>query len=185
MLDIKEAERVMTNTYPVLALAVLLGAGTLACSTTWKPCTDGGDVKWTPPVKGNMRCGQHKDATGKYVNHGKFYQFDEKGRIAVQGEFHEGLRSGTWTQFDAEGKKIAKKWFHKNIELPGEVPRGVTDDAYLQAVQEQAKAVNAPQFQFKKFLDPVKPDKAGVTPATPATPAVPPAAPKTTNTPQI
>lgn len=150
MLDIKEAEQMM-NLRRFYGVVAVLGAGAWGCATTWKPCTDGGDIQWDPPVKGNMQCHQRKDENGKYVNHGKFYQYDGKGRVAVEGEFRDGKRQGTWIQYDEKGQKIAKKWFHKGIELPGEVPRGVTDDAYLQAVEEQKKAVHAPQFQFKKI----------------------------------
>jgi hypothetical protein len=111
-----------------------------------------------------MKCHQRKDENGEYVNHGKFYQFDKKGRVAVEGEFRDGQRSGTWIQYDADGKKILTKWYHKGNELPGPVPRGVTDEAYFEAVQAQSRAVQAPQFQFKKI--PTQTSTPG--PATPA-----------------
>lgn len=149
MLDIKTVEH--AKRHHLYWIAAVLGTGILGCATSWKPCSDGGDTKWDPPVKGNMQCHQRKDERGEYVNHGKFYQYDGKGRVAYEGEFRDGKRQGTWVRYDDKGQKVEKKWYHKGIELPGEVPRGVTDDAYLDAVQAQQRAVNAPQFQFKKI----------------------------------
>jgi antitoxin component YwqK of YwqJK toxin-antitoxin module len=82
----------------------------MGCSTTlYKPCSDGGDVSWEPALDkkkiGNRSCRQIQ-VRGKYLNDGQYYQYFPSGKIAIEGQFKNGLREGKWTQFDEDGKKL-------------------------------------------------------------------------------
>jgi hypothetical protein len=147
----------------LLLLSLLLATG---CSTTWRPCEEGGDVSWNPPIQGNRRCSQRKDESGRFINHGEFFQYYEDGKVAIHGHFREGQRTGTWTLYDATGKKSLQKWYHKGVELPAPIPRGVSDDEYLEAFLKQTQTVTAPQFQFKKIETPPSPTQPADTPST-------------------
>ncbi len=156
----------------ILSLFVLLN--TVGCTTTWRPCQDGGDVTWDPPIKGNRQCAQWKDKTGNFVNHGQFLQYDESGRLVVEGDFREGKRSGAWTEYDKEGKKSRQKWYYKGVELPGPIPRGVKPDEYLDAFLKQKQTITAPEFTFKTIPTATPPPSTQV--PDPANP--PPTSPK-------
>lgn len=91
------------------------------------PCKDGGDVYWVGPegkqIKGDMRCFQTKLRDGSFVNQGNFYQWHPNGKIALEGEFKDGRKNSTWTQYDENGQKIMVKVFENGVEKSTEVIR--------------------------------------------------------------
>jgi len=93
------------------------------CNTTWRPCADGGDVSWDPPIKGNRRCKQVRISDNKWVNQGEFLQYHPKGQVAVKGEFHNGKRNGTWVYSDENGKVLKRLYYNELGELVAD-PRG-------------------------------------------------------------
>ena len=94
-------------------IALLLAASLSACSTMSKPCQDAGDVSWDwgpKPVKGNRQCLQIQEAkTGKWINHGRYVVWFPNGKVALEGNFKDGLKEGKWVQFDEEGKKVVER----------------------------------------------------------------------------
>lgn len=103
------------------AFAWATGLVLVACASTFKPCSQGGDVSWYPPVKGDMRCQQREDQSGRVVNHGSFRQLNAKGRVILEGAFEEGRKNGVWVQYNERGEKIAERYFEKGVEKT--VPR--------------------------------------------------------------
>jgi hypothetical protein len=88
-----------------------------ACTSTTRPCTDAGDVSWPNSIKGDKRCYQRRDAEGKYVNHGKYYQYHLNGKIAVEGQFEDGRKEGIWIEYNEKGDPVVKKYYEKGVEL--------------------------------------------------------------------
>lgn len=90
-----------------------------------RPCSEGGDTNWVNPgypIKGDKKCHQIKGADGKFVNDGGFKWFYMNGKLALEGEFKNGLKSGIWTQYDEKtGRPIMEKNFvsGKEVLLPG------------------------------------------------------------------
>ncbi len=46
-----------------------------------------------------------QDASGNYVNHGKWTMYDERGRMVACGQYRYGERHGVWTRWHAAGEK--------------------------------------------------------------------------------
>lgn len=86
------------------------------CASIHKPCSQAGDVKWNPPLKGDMQCQQREDRGGRMLNHGRFRQYDERGRTLLEGEFRDGRRVGVWTQYNERGEKVAERYFENGVE---------------------------------------------------------------------
>ncbi len=102
----------MRKAFSILILSILLGA----CSIT-KPCSEAGDVSWNPKIIGDKRCTQKTRKDGRVVNHGRFLQsYTSTGRIALEGEFTEGLKSGIWLHYAEDGRLIAVKYFDQGVE---------------------------------------------------------------------
>jgi hypothetical protein len=99
----------------VFAIPVLI-LFPVACSIT-KPCSEAGDISWNPRIMGDKRCTQKVRKDGRTVNHGKFLQsYASTGRIALEGEFQEGLKSGIWLHYAEDGRLIALKFFDQGVE---------------------------------------------------------------------
>jgi hypothetical protein len=107
--------------------AALVGLAAAGCASVYKPCSQGGDVKWNPPVKGDMQCQQREDRGGRVVNHGRFRQHDERGKTLLEGEFRDGRRAGVWTQYNERGEKVAERYFENGVERA--MPVGAADRA--------------------------------------------------------
>jgi len=114
----------MRRAFLVLVLSVLGDA----CSIT-RPCSEAGDVSWNPKITGDKRCTQKTRKDGKTVNHGKFLQsYSSTGRIALEGEFVEGFKSGIWLHYAEDGRLIAVKYFDQGVEKsPSEDVRKMMD----------------------------------------------------------
>jgi hypothetical protein len=99
-----------------LALILSLSWAGWACSIS-KPCSEAGDVSWNPKIIGDKRCTQKTRKDGRTVNHGKFVQaYSSTGKIALEGEFFEGLKSGIWLHYAEDGRLIAVKYFDQGVE---------------------------------------------------------------------
>ena len=59
---------------------------------------------------------------GEYQNHGRYTVYDLKGKILLEGEFHDGKKSSNWVQYGPEGEKIAEKYFENGVEKPLTMP---------------------------------------------------------------
>ncbi len=102
----------MKKAVHVTVLVVLASA----CSIT-KPCSEAGDVSWNPGIIGDKRCTQKTRKDGRIVNHGKFLQsYTSTGRIALEGEFVDGFKSGIWLHYAEDGRLIAVKYFDQGVE---------------------------------------------------------------------
>jgi hypothetical protein len=85
--------------------ALLLGACTYF---PLKPCTEAGSFDTVPLAQGDMQCHQHKNAQGNWVNHGKFKQFHPNEKLAVEGEFRDGVKVGTWKIYNDKGEQTTE-----------------------------------------------------------------------------
>ena len=52
------------------------------------------------------------------VNEGIYREFYPGGERALQGEYKNGQKSGTWTEWDESGKKISEHYFVEGVEVP-------------------------------------------------------------------
>jgi radical SAM superfamily enzyme YgiQ (UPF0313 family) len=87
-----------------------------ACSIT-KPCSEGGDVNWSPKIVGDKRCAQKTKPDGSVVNQGKFTQYyGSSADVALEGEFVDGLKEGIWLYYSEKHQLISLKYFDKGIE---------------------------------------------------------------------
>lgn len=108
---------------------------TVSCATTHRPCSQGGDISWDPPLKGDSKCVQKKMTDGRWYNHGRFVLLNGDGKAVLEGDFEEGQKSGIWTQFDDQGKAIREKYFEKGLEKspPSATPSPSPSRRYLSA----------------------------------------------------
>lgn len=86
-----------------------------ACSTTLKPCSTAGDTSWEPAVQGHMRCEQKPLRDGTVVNDGLFQQWRKNGKLALEGRFENGKRTGVWTYFDDSGAKLIERRYENGV----------------------------------------------------------------------
>src|SRR4051812_3157339 len=97
-------------------LTFVLAVVSSACSVT-KPCSDGGDISWTPKITGDKRCAQKEFPGKRTLNHGAFTQaYQTTGRIALEGEFDEGRKQGIWKYYGEDGKLRSVKYFDRGVE---------------------------------------------------------------------
>jgi antitoxin component YwqK of YwqJK toxin-antitoxin module len=60
-----------------------------------------------------------QDASGNYVNHGKWTMYDEKGRTLARGEYRYGERQGPWTRWHlGGGKDMFSQAPYKQFQAP-------------------------------------------------------------------
>lgn len=124
MLLHKNPMRFFSQTLLCLLLACSLGA----CST-FKPCSEAGDTKWPNVIKGDKKCYQVRNTKGEYVNHGTYKVVTPKGVVLLEGEFLEGEKNGTWTEYDEKGKARLEKYFENGTEkTPPSKPKVVDED---------------------------------------------------------
>ncbi|MBC7693186.1 MAG: hypothetical protein H7222_15585 [Methylotenera sp.] len=95
-----------------------------ACAThPTRPCSDGGDTSWTPPIKGNRQCYQVERPDGSVVNQGKYVEWHKNGNLALEGLFKEGKKDGLWIQYDDKGNRVAEKMFNNGVEVSHPGPK--------------------------------------------------------------
>ncbi len=120
-----QAKALLNRTAFALSVSLALAATLSACATGFRPCQNGGDTTWNnlPPKKerGDVHCYQ-KIIDGEYQNHGRYIQYDLKGKILLEGEFHEGKKHGTWIQYGPDGDRISEKYFENGVEKPATMP---------------------------------------------------------------
>ncbi len=106
------------------------------CAIT-RPCSDAGDTSWIPKIMGDKKCTQKRRSDGKVVNHGPFLQsYGTTGKIALEGEFVEGLKQGIWLHYAEDGHLVAAKFFEKGVEkTPPEAARKKIDELIEQRVR--------------------------------------------------
>jgi hypothetical protein len=98
-----------------------------ACSIS-KPCSEGGDISWTPKITGDKRCTQKVLPDGRQVNDGPFRQVYESNReIALEGEFLNGQKQGIWLHYGEDRKLKSAKYFEKGVEKtpPAEIQKQI------------------------------------------------------------
>jgi hypothetical protein len=85
-----------------------------------KPCTEGGQSAREPATvfRGTKRCYQDLDKSGHLVNHGKYYEWYVSDKLALEGEYKEGKKTGRWIEYDETGKKISDKHYLDGKEIP-------------------------------------------------------------------
>lgn len=94
----------------------LIGIGLTACATT-KPCTRAGQAARDAPFRGDKKCYQIKDKSGRYVNHGNYVEYFPDGKTALEGQYKEGQKSGKWIEYDQNGNRVSQKYFQNGIEM--------------------------------------------------------------------
>ncbi len=93
----------------------VISLGLSACAIS-HPCSEGGDTSWNPNIRGDKRCQKVQDPSGRYLNQGKYVQTYPGGKIAVEGEFLEGKRNGTWVQYNEKGERVMERYFDHGVE---------------------------------------------------------------------
>jgi hypothetical protein len=101
----------LVGTFALLAVAVL-GTG---CGTS-KPCAEAGDLSWPTAIRGDRTCYQTRLKDGRVVNHGRYLQRYPDGKVAVEGDFLEGVKHGTWVQYGPNGMRVLEKYFDHGVE---------------------------------------------------------------------
>lgn len=102
----------MRHVYTPVFIALVMGCA----FTRNRPCSKAGDTSWYPPISGNMQCYQSQAPNGDLMNQGLFRQFNQNGKIALEGEFQSVKKNGLWVQYDEKGNRIAEKWYEFGIE---------------------------------------------------------------------
>jgi len=95
----------------------------LGCATPNRPCSTGGQPPREPSptlFEGTKRCYQVPGPTGKYVNDGKYFEWFPNEKLAIQGEYEKGKKTGRWIEYDENGNKISDEYFKdgKQIQRP-------------------------------------------------------------------
>lgn len=89
-----------------------------ACSTT-RPCSEGGDTTWNgESLKGDKVCGQQPNREGLWVNHGRYIQKHNNGKVMIEGQYEDGKKQGIWSRYDETGNKTVEKYFENGVEKP-------------------------------------------------------------------
>lgn len=106
-----------------LLLGLLAGLAFTSCATGYKPCSAGGDINTNftgtpidPKEIGNSYCLQKKGPGKTFLNHGRYQLYSKTGVLLGEGEFQEGLKEGTWIQYDMKGEKVAERIFLKGVD---------------------------------------------------------------------
>lgn len=98
-------------------LAFILCSSLAASCAIHKPCSEAGDVTWNPPIVGDKMCKQKKNNEGRLVNEGTFIQtYQTTGKVALEGQFEEGRKTGIWLYYGEDQKLKAAKYFEKGVE---------------------------------------------------------------------
>jgi hypothetical protein len=96
--------------------------GMAACSSVaYRPCTQAGQPPRESPsskFRGTKRCYQIKDSAGNFVNDGKYFEWHLNEKIAIEGEYEKGKKSGRWIEYDENGNKISDQYFINGKEVP-------------------------------------------------------------------
>jgi antitoxin component YwqK of YwqJK toxin-antitoxin module len=79
------------------------------------------------PIKGDRYCYTKELSNGRRVMHGRFQQLRTDGKVAYEGAFEEGLKTGVWTLYDEKGEIVAEKFFERGVERNFKTPE--TPDA--------------------------------------------------------
>ncbi len=95
-----------------------------SCAIGSKPCTDAGDLSWPEKFKGDKKCFQKKDTSGKYLNEGEYQHFASNGKLMLRGFFKAGKKNGMWIQYNDKGEAVVEKYYENGVEkslppLPG------------------------------------------------------------------
>ena len=103
-------------------ILALFCAGILsACTTPRKPCSLGGDTDWDGrKFGGDKKCRQVQAKDGLYYNEGPYREYHRTGQIALEGEFKNGRKHGTWTEYDASGAKALVRTYEDGVQKTSE-----------------------------------------------------------------
>ena len=97
-----------------------------ACSTSPKPCRLGGDISWDGKrFGGDRKCEQQRGKgtqSALFFNHGRYREFYPSGKLALEGEFKEGRKHGTWTEYSEKGDRLLIKTFDNGVQKTAESP---------------------------------------------------------------
>lgn len=85
------------------------------------------------------------DASGAQVKHGPALLFHPNGKLAAQGQFANGFRTGTWVDFDERGIKL-ETTETKDGELHGKVVR-FHENGQVKSVEQFVHSVRDGQAQ--------------------------------------
>jgi antitoxin component YwqK of YwqJK toxin-antitoxin module len=73
-------------------------------------------------IQGDRQCHQTELKDGRVVNQGRYVQWYPSGKVAVEGQFDNGEKTGTWVQYNEKGKKILEKEFDNGVEKASHKP---------------------------------------------------------------
>lgn len=105
----------------IMSLILVYCAGLGGCSSKpFRPCSEGGQAPREDgsQFRGTKRCYQLPDSTGRYVNDGKYFEWHLNEKVAIEGEYEMGKKTGRWVEYDDSGNKISDKYFKEGKEIP-------------------------------------------------------------------
>jgi hypothetical protein len=76
-----------------------------------KPAEQGWSVVIITPSGTRVMEGQSLDEEGNIL-HGTCAYYDANGRLRAQGRYVQGLKTGTWSRYDANGQRLSDKSYH-------------------------------------------------------------------------
>lgn len=90
---------------------------TMSSCAIHKPCSEGGDVSWTPKIVGDKKCKQKTTPDGHVVNDGLFRQYYTSNQeLALEGQFSMGQKQGIWMHYGEDKRLKSVKFFEKGVE---------------------------------------------------------------------
>lgn len=107
-------------------LVISLGLLCMVCcvSSPYRPCSEGGEPSRSSafPFRTSKSCTQQKDASGSFLNHGRYFEYDEVERKRLEGFYEWGKKSGRWFEYDEKGKKISDTLFEEGRAVESLLP---------------------------------------------------------------
>jgi len=67
-------------------------------------CPEGAEIAGEPGVE--QWCQVFQETEPPYLSHGQYKKWHPNGKLAIRGNFHEGLKTGEWITWDNKGAKI-------------------------------------------------------------------------------
>lgn len=104
----------------VLILASQLSL--VACSgRRYRPCFNGGEPPRAEKALGDdkiekRQCEQVKGPDGKLLNEGLYKEWYWNGNLALEGDYKDGKRHGKWFEYDEKGRLVSERWFENGVE---------------------------------------------------------------------
>jgi len=104
---------------PITIMICIIFISVISCvGRRARLCGEGGQPAREILWKGDKQCDQVRDKQGRWINEGSYREFYSSGKRALQGEYKNGEKNGTWSEYNEDGKKISERYFVDGVEVP-------------------------------------------------------------------